>query len=101
MKYRVRIYNEENELISDDIWYGNSIENVKFWVDLAIRDIVQKLNDSKVRLISVNAKATKERIAITEVTLEVDSVESLNKVIRELRKIDSVYEVSKKNKMKE
>lgn len=45
--------------------------------------------------------ATKERIAITEVTLEVDSVESLNKVIRELRKIDSVYEVSRKNKMKE
>ncbi len=44
MKYRVRIYNEGNELISDDIWYGNSIENVKFWVDLAIRDIVQKLN---------------------------------------------------------
>jgi len=44
MKYRVRIYNEENELISDDIWYGNSIENVKCWVDLAIRDIVQKLN---------------------------------------------------------
>jgi hypothetical protein len=47
MKYRVRIYNEENELISDDIWYGNSIENVKFWVDLAIRDIVQKLNDKQ------------------------------------------------------
>ena len=44
LKYRVRIYNEGNELISDDIWYGNSIENVKFWVDLAIRDIVQKLN---------------------------------------------------------
>ena len=43
MKYRVRIYNEKNEVISDDIWYGNSIDNVKFWVDLAISDIIQKL----------------------------------------------------------
>jgi len=44
VKYRVKIYNGSNELISDDIWYGNSLENVKFWVDLAIRDIIQKLN---------------------------------------------------------
>ena len=39
---------------------------------------------------------TKERIAITEVTLEVDSLESLNKIIRELRRIDSVYDVNRK-----
>lgn len=44
MKYRVKIFNENNEVISDDIWYGNSIDNVKFWVDLAIRDIIKKLN---------------------------------------------------------
>ncbi|BDU51169.1 hypothetical protein [Haliovirga abyssi] len=44
MKYRVKIYNESDEMISDDIWYGNSIDNVKFWVDLAIRDIIQKLH---------------------------------------------------------
>ena len=44
MKFRVKIYNEEKEIISDDIWFGNSIDNVKFWVDLAIRDIIKKLN---------------------------------------------------------
>jgi len=44
VKYRVKIYNGKNELISDDIWYGNSLDNVKFWVDLAIRDIIQKLD---------------------------------------------------------
>ena len=76
----------------------DTIENGKA---LTFKQMLSKLNDSKVKLIGVNAKATKERIAITEVTLEVDSVESLNKVIRELRKIDSVYEVSRKNKMKE
>lgn len=61
-----------------------------------LADIVQKINESKAKLLGVNARATKERVAITEVTLEVDSLEGLNKIIRELRKIDSVYEVNRK-----
>ena len=69
-------------------------------MDNGINDIAQTMNVT-INGMTFAAKATKERIAITEVTLEVDSVESLNKVIRELRKIDSVYEVSRKNKMKE
>ena len=60
------------------------------------RNEVQKINDSKAKLLGVNARATKERIAVTEVTLEVNSLESLNKIIRELRKVDSVYEVNRK-----
>ena len=59
-------------------------------------DIVRKLNDCKAKVLGVNARATKEKIAITEVTIEVDSLESLNKIIREIRKVDSVYEVNRK-----
>ncbi len=44
MKFRVKIFNEQNEIISDDIWYGNSVDNCKFWVDLAIKDIIKKLD---------------------------------------------------------
>ena len=105
----VQMLQKEQNRIIDVKWY-NDEKKSSYTVEIEIfandrngllGDIVQKLNDSKVRLISVNAKATKERIAITEVTLEVDSVESLNKVKRELRKIDSVYEVSiKKNDIK-
>ena len=40
-------------------------------------------------------------MAVTEVTLEVDSLEGLNKIIRELRKIDSVYEVKRKKQGRE
>ncbi len=40
MKYKVDIYAEGN-LISSDIWYGYSIQDVKFWVELAIKDILQ------------------------------------------------------------
>ena len=59
-------------------------------------DIVKTINDTKAHLVGLNAKANKERIAITEVTLEVESLEELNKVIKNLRKVDSVYEVNRK-----
>ena len=94
---------EENRII-DVAWYGQ--EKVSYTVEIEhfanernglLADIVQKINDSKAKLLGVSARATKERIAITEVTLEVDSLEGLNKIIRELRKVDSVYEVNRKN----
>ena len=61
------------------------------------KQLGQRINDSKAKLLGVSARATKERIAITEVTIEVDSLDGLNKIIRELRKVDSVYEVNRKN----
>ena len=93
---------EENRII-DVQWFNQ--EKVSYTVEIEIyandrngllADIVQKINDSKAKLLGVNARATKERIAITEVSLEIDSLESLNKIIRELRKVDSVYEVNRK-----
>ena len=93
---------EENRII-DVKWYNE--EKVSYIVDIEIfandregllGDIVEKINNSKIRLIGVTARATRERIAETEVTLEIDCLESLNKLIRELKKVDSVYEVSRK-----
>ena len=93
---------EENRII--DVQWCNQ-EKVIYTVEIEIfandrngllADIVQKINESKAKLLGVNARATKERVAVTEVTLEVDSLEGLNKIIRELRKIDSVYEVNRK-----
>lgn len=42
MQCRVCISNEKNEIISNDIWYGNSVNSIKYWVDLAISDILKK-----------------------------------------------------------
>ena len=93
---------EENRIIEVQ-WYNQ--EKVSYTVEIEVfandrngllADIVKKINDSKAKILGVNARATKERIAITEVTLEVDSLESLNKIIRELRRIDSVYDVNRK-----
>ena len=96
------LFKEENRIIEVE-WYNQ--EKVTYTVDIEVfandrngllADIVQKINESKAKLLGISARATKERIAITEVTLEVDSLDSLNKIIRELRKIDSVYEVNRK-----
>ena len=93
---------EENRIIEVE-WYNQ--EKVTYTVDIEVyandrngllADIIQKINDSRAKLLGINARATKERIAITDITLEVDSLEGLNKIIRELRKVDSVYEVNRK-----
>ncbi len=93
---------EENRIIEVQ-WYNQ--EKVIYTVEIEIfandrngllADIVQKINESKAKLLGVNAKATKERIAITDVSIEIDSLDSLNKIIKELRKVDSVYEVNRK-----
>ncbi|MBQ2835415.1 MAG: bifunctional (p)ppGpp synthetase/guanosine-3',5'-bis(diphosphate) 3'-pyrophosphohydrolase [Clostridia bacterium] len=96
------LFKEENRII-DVEWYNQ--EKVSYTVEIEVfandrngllADIVQKINDSKAKILGVNARATKERIAVTEVALEVDSLDSLNKIIKELRKVDSVYEVNRK-----
>ena len=93
---------EENRII-DVKWFDQ--EKVTYTVEIEIfandrngllADIIQKINEKKAKILGVNARATKERIAVTEVTLEVDNLDGLNKIIRELRKIDSVYEVKRK-----
>ncbi len=61
-----------------------------------LADIIKEIGNNKCKLIGVNSKANKERIAITEVTVEVENLEELNKILKALRKIDSVYEVNRK-----
>lgn len=93
---------EENRII-DVKWYNE--EKVSYTVEIEVfandrngllADIVQKINSSKAKLLGINARATKERIAITELSIEIDSLDSLNKIIRELKKVDSVYDVKRK-----
>ncbi len=93
---------EENRII-EVRWYNQ--EKITYTVEIEVfandrngllGDIVQQINDSKAKILGVNARTTKERIAVTNVTLEVDSLESLNKIIKQIRKVDSVYEVDRK-----
>ena len=95
---------KDEDRIIDVYWYTEKA--AAYNVDISIfandrtgllADIIQVLNDLKTKLMALNSKATKEHIATIEITIEVENVEELNKVLRELRKVDSVYEVTRKN----
>ena len=93
---------EGNRMI-DVYWYDN--DKTTYNVDIEIfandragllADIIAEISNTKSKLMAVTSRATKEKIAITEITVEVGNVEELNKVLKAIRKVDSVYEVKRK-----
>ena len=93
---------EENRMI-DVYWYTE--KEAAYNVDIEIfandrsgllADIITQIAAVKTKLIAVSSRANKERIAITEVTVEVENLEQLNEVLKAVRKVDSVYEVKRK-----
>ena len=58
-----------------------------------LADITVALNETKATLVSMNAKTTQNRVAIITLGVEVDGVEKLTKILKALRKVDSVYDV--------
>ena len=61
-----------------------------------LADVIKVIGNTNTRLVAVYAKASKEKIATVELTLEVKDIEDLTKAQRELGKIDSVYDVKRK-----
>ena len=95
------LLSEDNRMI-DVEWYNE--EKASYQVDIEIdsndrrgllMDILKELGAVKVKILGMNTKTTKERIAIIDITLEVENLEELNKAIRALRKVDSVYDVKR------
>ena len=90
---------EENRII-DVKWYEEAKENYNVNIEVLANDrngllvdILNQIKDTKAKLMGVNTKTTKERIAIIDLDIEVENIEELNKVIRTIKKVDSVYEV--------
>ena len=90
---------EENRII-DVKWYEEAKENYNVTLEVLANDrkgllvdILNTVKETKANLMGVSTKTTKERIAIMDIDLEVENIEELNKVIRNIKKVDSVYEV--------
>lgn len=59
-----------------------------------VADITVALNDLKAKLVSLNARTVQNnRVAIVTIGVEVVDTDMLNKVIKTVRKVDSVYDV--------
>ncbi|MBR3163221.1 MAG: bifunctional (p)ppGpp synthetase/guanosine-3',5'-bis(diphosphate) 3'-pyrophosphohydrolase [Clostridia bacterium] len=98
------LLNEENRMI-DVEWFKNEKTSYNVEVEVfsndrdgLLADILRKIGETKAHIMGVNTKTTKERIAIIEITMEVDSLDELNKVIKLIRQVESVYEVKRKKR---
>ena len=83
-------------------WYKENNENYQADVEIysndrngLLLDILKEIGTTKAKIMGVKTKTTKERIAIIGITLEVESLDELNKAIKAIRKVDSVYEVKR------
>ncbi len=97
------LLSEENRMI-DVSWYTE--EPSTYNVDIAVlandrngllADIIATIATEKAPLMAISSRVSKERIALTELTIEVSNISQLNNVLKAIRKVDSVYEV-KRNK---
>ena len=61
-----------------------------------LADVIKEITGAKFNMLAVNTKTTKERIAIIDITVELENLNELNQVIKTLRKVDSVYEVKRR-----
>lgn len=58
-------------------------------------DILKLLQEQKVRITGFTARTTKDKGCVIDVSIGTSSVEELQKVIKNIRKIDSVFEVKR------
>ena len=101
--YNVKdLISEENRMI-DVEWYEEEKSSYQAEIEVfsndrsgLLVDILKELGTTKAKILGVNTKTTKERIAIIDITLEVENLDELNKAQRVVRKVDSVYDVKRK-----
>ena len=93
---------EENRII-DVSWIEEKQASYNVDIEISandrsglLADITQALSSAKANIVGINAKTGKDRIAIIELTLETKSIDELNSILKAIRKVDSVYEVTRK-----
>ncbi|TYQ12894.1 UNVERIFIED_CONTAM: GTP pyrophosphokinase [Acetivibrio alkalicellulosi] len=91
----------DNRLI-DVSWYTANNASYKAEITVMANDrtallmeITNVIGESKIPLKAINARTTKEQIAIMSLTLEITNTEQLEKIIKKLKKVDSVFEVTR------
>ena len=97
-----RLLEEGNRII--DVYWSDT-KKTSYSADIEVyandrlgllADVVKVLGDNKCNIIAVASKTNRERIAVIELTIEIENTEKLNNVLKNLRKVDSVYEVKRK-----
>jgi len=85
----------------------NTVENVSYLADLnllandrtsLIMDISNTIGEDKIPLKGINARTTREQIAIIDISLEITNTQQLDKIIKKLKRIVGVFQVTRKKR---
>lgn len=91
---------DEDERLIEVKWVTTG--NVSYKADITVMandrtallmDLTNAIGETKIPLKAINARTTQDQIALINLTLEIVDTEQLDKIIKRLRKIDSVFEV--------
>lgn len=61
-----------------------------------LRDVIKQIENYKIKIMGVNTRTNKDNTAILDMTLETTDIENLNKLMKALRNVESVYDVYRK-----
>lgn len=92
----------EDDRLIEVKWYMAS--NVAYKADITVMandrtallmEVTNVIGESKIPLKAINARTTRDQLAIINLTLEITDTEQLDKIIKKLKKIDSVFDVTR------
>lgn len=91
----------DNRLI-DVTWY--TANNVAYKADITVMahdrtallmEITNVIGESKIPLKAINARTTRDQTAVMNLTLEITNTDQLEKIIRKVKKVEGVFEVTR------
>ncbi len=96
---------KDEDRIIEVFWAQDAISDASYEVEMEVdandrdgllQDIMNVIQKSDLKLTAISAKAMQERIATINFTIVVKNIEQITKTIRDIKKIDSVYDVKRK-----
>ena len=98
----ISIADEENNRIIEVAWQVS--DNASYLSDIQIlandrtgflAEVTNCIAEAKIPLKGMNARTTKEKVVVINLTLEISNTEQLDKIIKKLRKLGGVFEVNR------
>ena len=99
-----------NELLEDenriiDVYWYDEAQRGSYIVEIEVfatdrngllREILKQIENAAVKLVGVNTRTTKEKIAIMNISLQTSSRDELHKAVNQIRKVEGVYDIKRK-----
>lgn len=85
-------------------WYKENSANTAYKADITVlandraallMEVTNTIGESRIPLKGINARTTREQIAVMTLTLEITDTEQLDRIIKKLKKVDGVFDVNR------